>query len=260
MSAEVTEGVSTAAGGEAESIPEPKAPASQPQGWKLRIQQGVLGLAEASGRGGDLRTILLEPLIQKLGSANSNGGELLFTLAEKEVTCDFSISSLTCQTIISGDLGMAEGSTTGGALNPEAEPPLNKHLNFQSTARGEVTFTDNQISQFGISMIQSSPASPQGGTLWGTSELTESGIAHLPLSPSVKVSNNEDLGTVGEILQHLQLLIRADRTNVKSFKILCHLWWKGGISKEIIQKIDTQKPSLVWEALVVWKALGESEE
>jgi hypothetical protein len=231
--------------------------ASQPETRRLRVRQGVVRLAPEPGSSDYLSIILLEPLRRKLSSKESSNGELLFALAEKEVTLDFPISSLACQTIISGDYGMVED---GMASEAAATTAGNLRLSFQATAQGEATFSNDEKMQFGVSTMRFYPRSGPAGMSYCTAELTERGVAHLSSEALPKVSENENLGEAWEVLQHLQFLIMLHKTNDRGFKLICHLIWKGEITEEIIRKIATRKFDFKWETLVAWKALGESAE
>lgn len=229
------------------------APSRKP--WRLRVQQNIARLTADTGAGNYLNAVILEPLKRKLSSRDaSDGGEMLFNLAEKEVALDFPVSSLNCHTIISAAVSVTEKPTSEGVQPQSAE------LKCQSTAQGEATFADDGISQFGVSTIQAYANDGAGSALWSSSELTERGIAHLPLGALSKVSGNENGETVWDILRHLQLLLRVERTDASRFKVICSLLWKGGISNEIIQQIENIKAGFTWETLVAWKALGESSE
>jgi len=232
-----------------------RAPALSRNPWRLRVQQGIAPLTADAGAGNYLNTVISELLQRKLGSGEAaNGGELLFKLAEKEVALDFPASSLNCHAIISAAVSVTEKPTSEGMQPQSAE------LKCQSTAQGEATFADDGISQFGVSTIQAYASPGPGNQVWSSSELTERGIAHLPLAAVSKVSGDESVETVWNVLQHLEFLLRVEKTGGSGFKVICSLLWKGGISNEIIQQVETMKTGFKWETLVAWKALGESSE
>lgn len=242
-------------------LPDSEISTLQPKPWRLRVQQGVVRLATDPGSENYLSTVVVEALTQKLISeSRSHGEELLFTLAEREVVLDFPVSSLTCHTMISSTFTLTTAEAPGTGTEEVGENPLSHNLEFRSTAQGEATFTDDAVSQVGLSTIQAYPISGPGGMPWWTSELTELGIAHLPFSALLKFAENENPGNTWDILQHLQLLIRVDKTEGKGFKIICNLLWKGGISEEVILKIQTQRFPLTWEAVLAWKVLGELQD
>jgi len=244
-----------------ESLPESEAPAYPPGPWRLKVQQGVVRLAPKSGNGNYLNTVVLESLQRKLnGKENLSEAELLFTLAEKEVALDFPVDSLTCRALISGSFGFAEDNPAAEAPATGAASSLYAPLKFQATAEGEVTCAPDGVLQFGLTKTHYAPGSESGGMPGQSSELTETGIAHLSFGAMMKMAENQPVEANWNILPYLQLRLRVDKTARWGFKIICNLLWKGGVSQEIIQKIATAKPSLIWETLVAWKALGESED
>ncbi len=215
--------------------------------WGLRVRQGI----ERLGADFEVGSVLLEPLKKKLnGEDRFQSPELLFTLIEKEVLLDFPISSLSCQTLISANYRSLEDHALPEVQPTEAKTPSEVKSELQSTAQGEVTFIDSEVTQFGLSKIQYYPSfrwESIGGRL---SLLTELGVASLPLGSLLTKSENEGL----------QFLVRIDKGEKPGFRIACKLLWKGGITEEIIQKLETQKLNFTWETLLAWKALGELPE
>jgi hypothetical protein len=206
-----------------------------------------------------LSTVVVQALTEKLISGgDSEQEELIFTLAGKEVTPGFLVSSLTCQIIISSVFSVPESeggeerSSTGGEGSPSY-----KQLEFRSTAQGEATFNCDGVSQHAVSAIQTrANAVPMAIPLW-SSDLTEQGVAHLPFSAVLEDPKTENAEDIRNILQALQLLVRLDRTaDDQGFKIICNLLWKGEINEEVILKIQAQKVRFSWEMLLAWKALG----
>ncbi|MCI0490303.1 MAG: hypothetical protein L0229_27235 [Blastocatellia bacterium] len=239
--------VSTEKVNEEVSSQETEATGSAWPGWRLHVRQGVARLA-ADGSTGNIVSLIAGPLREKLnGQDISNDVELLFTLAEKEVASEFPVSSLSCQAIISAALAIVEEGSEE-----------KQFLKCQSTAQGEATFTGEGISQFGITTIQPYSGSGQAGGDYPVSDLTERGIARLPLSDLWK--RTESPSTDGHLFQPLQLLIRADKTNADGFKVVCNLLWKGAITAEFIRTIEAQKIDFTWDILLAWKTLGELQE
>ncbi|UCH94528.1 MAG: hypothetical protein JSV88_30270, partial [Candidatus Aminicenantes bacterium] len=211
---------------------------------KLNIRQGVERLPLDIEKEIHLGALVLEPLKKKLTSkVNSSVEELLFTLAEKEVTLDTPVCSLNCHTIINVNVNVSNNSSE------------NAPLRFQSTAQGEVTFTGEQVLQFGLSTVRFYPAGP-GGTPWSFSHLTEHGIAHLPmgLDGLLKFPGSENIKVDTELLENLQVLVRVKEMETPGFKIISCLKWKGEITEEMISKFKEKKIILTWEALHAWKS------
>lgn len=247
-----TEAPSVEKGGEAGVAPGPEAPVSVPRPWRLRVQQDVMRLAADAGAENRLSAVLLEPLKRKLGGRDTaDGGELLFTLAEKEVALDFPALSLNCHTLMSVAVSVAE--------KPGAEEtqPQYAGLKCQSASRGEVTFAGDQVSQFGISTVHPYANAGPGGVSWSASELTERGIARLPLAALWKGIESDGTRAV---LQPLQLLMRIDKPSGSGFRVVCHLLWTGAISEAILRELETQNLGFTWESVLAWKAAGESSE
>jgi hypothetical protein len=199
-----------------------------------------------------LHAVILEPLKRKLSSRDaSNGGELLFNLAEKEVAVDFPVSSLNSHTIISATVNVAGNPSADGSQ------PQYTELKCQSTAQGEATFADDGISQFGVSAIQAYPSAGPGSPLWSSSELTERGIA--PWCPVENFQKREWRARLG--------YSSASATSTESRKNRCleiqsnlQPIMERGISNEIIQQVENMKTGFEWETIMAWKALGESSE
>jgi hypothetical protein len=238
------------------SLPPPGPVPSELLAGRMQVKQGVVRLSR-EGVESNLGTMLLEPLKKKLSAGNSlRNEELRITLAEGEVGLDFPISTLSCQVIISGTVNRVEDGASAEAPPSEKSRSVPARLTYQSTAHGEATPAGDKISQFGVSMIQISKPSGTGEILGSVSELTECGIAHLPLGTRSRVPEKGNAETFWDTLHPLQLLVRIDKRDGGGFKIICNLWWKGGADEEIIRRIETQKARFTCEVLVAWKALG----
>lgn len=237
------------------AVNEPAVIGNQP---RLQVRQGVIKLGSPQGSGNYLSEVILETLKRKLkDGGNLDNIELQFALAEKEVALDFPVSSLTCNTIMSVTFDMTEG-VVAKAPETETSTPVSQKIRFQSTAHGEATYHGMEVSQVGISQIQYFPDEMAGGVPWSFSELTEVGVAHLPMHGISNISKSESIVKVMDVLPYVQFIVRVFKVNNSRFKCVGNLLWKGGINEEIIQKIETKKIIFTWETLVVWKALGES--
>lgn len=248
-----------AATGEEEKNEEEKMATSGQKIWRLRVQQGVIRLNSDSEKGNCLSAMILEPLKDLLSRRNTySNEEPIFTLTDKEVALDFPISSLTCQAIISCTFSKSKNLPQEDAS--DKEPSLSDSMRFQSTAKGEATLSEGEFSQHGLSMLQFYPASGMESIPWCTSELTEYGIAHLPFDVMFKDSAYENIKFDLKILKHLQVLIKLDKIDNHGFKVTCRLFWKGGMTEEIIQEIESLKSIFSWKASIMWKALGEIQQ
>ena len=223
-----------------EKSPEPlPAPASVPTRI-TEVTQGVTRLAPVEGREKLTNTTIVESLF-RTDNPEANSSPLSLLLSEVVVPISFPWLSLSCQTIASGKLTV------------DGEPGS---FSFSTTAHGEVTAGEDAISQFGIStsLINSNAPGPHSHL----AELTETGIAHLPLrmlGPPVKEENGA--GSIG-LLQHLELVIEVSAVDDKGFKITCSLRRRGAVTNDEIKQIQNGFALFEWEALVAWKALGES--
>jgi hypothetical protein len=230
---------------EAESPPDENA-ASEAKPWRLQVRQGVTRLSAENGDGNYINRALLEMLKNKLnGGGALNDAEAMITLAEKEVALDFPVSSVSLQTIINAGLGAA-----GNGYEEKC----------QVTATGESTFAGDAVSQYGVSTIRSYADAGSNWSPWPVSDLTESGVANLPLSALWKTAEGRGPEATQSPLQHIQLLIKTDKATGPGFKVVCNLLWGGEISEEIIRSLESQNNNFTWESLVAWKAMGESQE
>jgi len=230
---------------EAESPPDENA-ASEAKPWRLQVRQGVTRLSVENGDGNYINRALLEMLKNKLnGGGALKDAEVMIALAEKEVALDFPVSSVSLQTII---------NASHGAAGNEYE------VKCQVTASGEATFAGDEVSQFGVSTIRSYADAGSSWSPWPVSDLTESGVASLPLSALWKTAEGRGPEATQSPLQHIQLLIKTDKATGPGFKVVCNLLWRGEISEEIIRSLESQNNNFTWESLVAWKAMGESQE
>lgn len=230
---------------EAESPPDETADL-EAESWRLQVRQGVTRLAGGNVEGSYINRPVLELLKKKMDGGV--GAEAMITLAEKDVALDFSVSSLSLQTIINAGLGAAGNGYEDGSAN----------LKCQVTAAGESTFSGDAVSQFGVSTIRSYADAGSGWGPWPISELTESGVASLPLSALWETEAGRGPEASQSPLSHLQLLIKTDKTKGSGFKLTCSLLCKGAITEETLRSLETQDAYITWEVLAAWKALGES--
>jgi hypothetical protein len=222
-----------------------EAPPPHARAGGLRVRQGVVRLAPDNDAGDYLGALIAEPLRKKLSAAKegADAGELTFTLSARDVELEFPPAGLTCHTLIK--LGLESGG--------EGEAAASAH----SAAEGEATFAEADTQQFGLSMIY---AGPRAGAKWSASpvcELTERGVAHLPLGLLAGDAGRDGAAPLAALLGSMQLHARVARADGRGFRVLCSLTWAGTISEEVIKEIENRKPRLTWETLVAWKALGD---
>ena len=164
---------------------------------------------------------------------------------------DFPVASVSLYTIINAGSESDKEATANGSL-PAA-------IKCQMTAQGESTFENGAVSQYGVSTIRPCPPAGSDESPGPVSELTECGVAHLPLTALSQVQSQSP-ETPPSPLQHLQLLVRIDKATGAGFKVICNLLWKGEVTNETIQRIEDIRTSLTWETLVAWKAWGQPRE
>jgi hypothetical protein len=222
----------------------PPALTATPPSVNTKIRQGVVRLAPAERN----RKLASGPLIESLVNA-SDSEVLSIPLAEVEVALAFPVLSLSCQTIISGSL----------SRNSDSGESQTAPCTFSTTARGEVTPGSDRTSQFGISTTRVLWRSDSQGLPYGFDELTESGIANLPLRILGQVPKNGKAVGASDFLQRLELLIEIPKADAAGFKIVCSLRCRGAVNMEEIKEIENKGHVFEWESLVAWKALGVSQ-
>ncbi|HEY8227038.1 MAG TPA: hypothetical protein VIG25_17310 [Pyrinomonadaceae bacterium] len=219
-----------------ESTPEPPFPAPA-QAIRLAAQQGVARLKSESER--DLRSALPEnPTDTSVpGSRSTN-------LAEAVVSLDFEPLSLICHTILTA-------TTRGKSDGSEATP-----YSCSITAQGEVTYGKGVVSQFGVVMGYGAK-SMSAGQSYQSSKFIEDGIACLPIR---LILDSEDDKAVRYYAgpRPLEILVKTGESGGNGFIISCSLNLREAIAEEEIKRIQDQGYVFEWEALVAWKALGES--
>jgi hypothetical protein len=75
-----------------------------------------------------------------------------------------------------------------------------------------------------------------------------------------KDSTNENIKFDLKVLKHLQIMVKLDKIDNHGFKVICRLFWKGGMTEEIIREIESLKSIFSWKASIMWKALGEIQQ
>jgi hypothetical protein len=209
--------------------PEPESTAA------INVRQGVTRLAAVEGREKLTSAAIIESLFRTESVTTDTTG-LSLLLSEVDVPLGFSLLSLSCQTIASGNFTVE--AETGSST-------------FSTTAHGEVTAGEDGTTQFGISTTQVSSSQP------AIPELTEVGIAHLPLRLLGQSSSDEKAGVL-KMLAFLEWIIEVPTAGDSGFKISCSLRRRGAVTNDEIKEFQNGLALFEWEALVAWKALGES--
>lgn len=234
---------------------------AQKQGaWKLRVQQGIVRLGSNGPEGKPLSAIILEALKKRVrGDGHGNTVQVGFSLADKEVSLDFPMVNLTCHTITTMTFDSSERTAFRRDTGTETSAPDFRRLRFRSTSHGEVTIVNGTASQFGLSTLQFIPSSNEGRAPGWNSDLTEIGVAHLPVSLVLGPLADDSLKSIVDIIRNLQIVVEIDRTGDVGFRAICNLAWKGGINEEIIQGIENRNIGVNWSVHLAWKALGHQE-
>jgi hypothetical protein len=153
-------------------------------------------------------------------------------LERQEIPLEFSPASLTSKALLSATVTLLPESSAEGP----AEPPQTE-FHFECHADGETTFGESDVIQFSIS----SSAFP---------DVSESDLARLFLD--LPVSSGLDS------LRAAYLALRLARSDAGTIELTCVLGWSAVPSDETVNAIRDRKPSVSWQALVGWKALGVS--
>lgn len=165
-------------------------------------------------------------LLQISASTDSN------MLAEQDLELEVLPSSLTAWTLISATITVVPQAPVG------AEPaiPQQTQFSFQCRADGESSLSDSGVTQFSISTTS-------------TPDFSDKEMARLFLD--LPASSGLDS------LKAAYIALRLVRGNSGQLKIVSTLDWSAVPSDEAVKSIQNLKPSLAWQALFAWKALGE---
>lgn len=231
--------------------------ATSPQA-RLQVMQGILRL-EGNQQEAYLGTLVLESLKQQSESGSNSGRDeqLRFMLDEKEIALDFVPTSLTFQTIIDATFKSIDNPALAGAVPEEETGTAESDLTFQTTAQGEATFNESDVSQFGMSTVRAHSSVESGNSHLCSSDLTEKGIALVKFSAFFEAPENDGSSMISEILQHVELLVTVDERLGRGFSMSCKLFWIGGATKELIENIERQSVRFMWKSVVAWKAMGD---
>jgi hypothetical protein len=217
------------------------------QAPKVFSKQGVERLETAVEEGLHIGALLLEPMKTKLGRDKSiKDAELLFTLTEKEVVLTHRISDLSCHTVIDIELS-SPGSEEAEEGSSEAV------LELQSSAQGEATFSNGEVSQYGLSTVRVLPMGSEGMQL-SYSDLTEHGIAHLPWNSIIGPAVQERFEVTPELMECLVWFVRIEGIEKTGFRLVCYLKWNGEITGETLDTVAALRLLAVPKFSVGWKA------
>jgi hypothetical protein len=215
-----------------------EAPAPAPEAAAgVRVRQGVLDIAQPGvAEPGPLAAMAAALRARASGEAEGDG-DVRVVVAGAEVALDFPLVSLSCATIVSASLQAPEGA---GA-------------HCQLTARGEATAVGGRLEQFGLTTVHA-PRAPEGDPAagWSAAELTEGGVALLPLD-LIAVEGDP---AAREAVAHLQLAVEAALAAPSGFGVACALVWKGDAGEERIQALEGGQLTLSWGVRIGWKATG----
>jgi hypothetical protein len=154
-------------------------------------------------------------------------------LIEQDLDVDYLPASLTAWTLVSATISILPPPSAGQDVPPA---PLQTDFHFDCRADSECCLTNSGITQFSISTTS-------------TPDFSDREMARLFLD----VPSSSGLGS----LKSAYVAIRLARNNAGQLKIVSTLDWFAVPSDEVVKSIQNLKPSLVWQALVAWKALGE---
>jgi hypothetical protein len=129
-------------------------------------------------------------------------------------------------------------NAAAGAAPASPPPPPEAAYRFDCRADGEATVDDRGVSQFSIS-CSSSP------------DVSERDLGRLFL----------DLPDAAGLdpLRSAYLAVRLVKPSSGPLQVVCVLEWSGVLDDPSIAELRDRNPSLSWQALVAWKAIGVSD-
>ena len=157
-------------------------------------------------------------------------------LAEEVMPIPFAPLSVTSRSLFTATVTVLNPPAAPG---PDGQPtqPADSQFRFECRADGESTLDDTGIAQFSISTSSSA-------------DVSEKELARLFLEVP------EASGA--EALRSAYLALRLQRGSDGHLRIVCTLEWPSVPSDESVKAMQSFKPSLSWQALFAWKALGGS--
>jgi len=218
--------VNTSAGIEVRPIeetpdaPAPPAPETAPVAAQIWVRQGVVRMTGPAGE------IAVDSLPRSLGEQ-----EIVFDASPLSISAHVLVLATVSVASMAADLAVADGS----APAPAASEPLAARA--ECRADGEAVFDVSGVSQFSLSAY---PAA----------EFSEGDLARVYLE--TPASSGIDA------LRSAYLAVRIQRSLAGTITVGCSLEWAGTAAEESIQAVRDRKPSLSWQTLFAWKALGGS--
>jgi hypothetical protein len=214
------EGIEVRPAGEPASAPVVPAPGPAQAGERLRAQQGIVRLT------GPAFELVLEALPRSLG--------------EQDIALDFAPASVSAHVLVLATVAVSGAGSEPAAGDGAAETPavtLPASIRSECRADGEAVLDESGVSQFSVSSVP-------------TAELSEGDMARL----FVDMPSSSGL----DALRSAYLAVRLRRSAAGTVSVACSLEWSGALAEESIQLVRDLKPSLSWQTLFAWKALGAS--
>jgi hypothetical protein len=166
-------------------------------------------------------------LLQISASTESN------MLLEQDLELSYLPASLTAWVLVSATISILPPPPASQDVPPA---PLQTDFKFDCRADSECSLTDSGIRQYSISTTS-------------TPDFSDREMARLFLD----LPSSSGLDS----LKSAYVAIRLARNNAGQLKIVSTLDWFAVPSDEAVKSIQNLKPSLSWQALFVWRALGE---
>jgi hypothetical protein len=209
---------------------------NSPDGIKVEPGDQSSGQPSSQGPGG-----VSGPTLRVAQGVTKIKGELLQVststesnmLLEQDLDLSYLPASLTAWVLVTATISILPPAPASQDVPPA---PLQTDFRFDCRADTECSLTDSGITQYSISTTS-------------TPDFSDREMARLFL----------DLPTSSglESLKSAYVAIRLARNNAGQLKIVSTLDWFAVPSDEAVKSIQNLKPSLVWQALLAWKALGE---
>jgi len=240
---------------ESESIPEEEAAEAMTEQPTFRIKQGVIHMNSDNGSL-SLQTLLNEPLRKKINSAIDDNcpEKLRIKLAEAELPLDFMPATISCNTIINASTNLELIQDSNGS-NQGQEETLTE-IFFNMVGQGEVTLSENEMTQFGISTVHADAIMAEGSQTYSRSEITESGIAIITFSVKNTLLSNLSEQSIWHLLRNIGIGAALEQAQNAKLVLILSVFWKGEISEEILDIFASRSIHVNWGATVTWKAIG----
>ncbi len=156
-------------------------------------------------------------------------------LGSTELATDLAVQSLTSAAYLSATLERPDGTVA----------------RLEAVSHGEATLGAG-VTRFGLTTVRSVPApyDDEPGGMWVATDLSEDGIATLPLAAASPDATSR------ELLAGLRLICDIAAASPGGVSITCSLAWSGPADQRRLETFQHLLQGLQWTAAIGWKALG----